>query len=381
MRQLFLALILFFFSSCLAAQIYTEFRNPSFEGTPRASTVPPGWVNCGKPGETPPDIQPAENPAQGFGVTTLAVHGDTYIGMVVRDNETWEGIGQKLSKPLEAGQNYWMTAKLARSNMYVSQSRKTGNTANYTEPVKLRIWTGDGFYDKRELLIDTDLIEHTSWELYEFKLQPSENANFLIFEVFYKTPSLFAYNGNLLMDDLSPIYKSPPPQEDWVAYRLIEPLAGEDSTLQAVKVIDLDKEFFKMVDQPRLFGPSHPILLQAFLLYKLDHDQKLNIGLRHFINELKLEEQRLLNEAIQQMHLKEVKHIFNKVLQISLKHKKGEELSKEEYNYLNGVDPIFAYHFAHEDFETEHLRFLKKHHAELDEEYYDFQTQSEVNEH
>ena len=80
--------------------------NPSFEGTAAEGSVngnlPNGWYDCGFPGETVPDIHPKEGPGA-FQVTREAFHGRTYIGMVVRENETWEMISQRLSGALQAG--------------------------------------------------------------------------------------------------------------------------------------------------------------------------------------------------------------------------------------------------------------------------------------
>jgi len=43
--------------SLLEAQTI-ELVNPSFEDTLSVSKTPSGWSDCGKPGESPPDIQP-----------------------------------------------------------------------------------------------------------------------------------------------------------------------------------------------------------------------------------------------------------------------------------------------------------------------------------
>ena len=72
-------------------------KNSSFEGTPKSSTVPDHWHNCGHSQESPPDIQPNG----GFNVTQTAYSGQTYIGLVSRNNKTWEAIGQRLSIPLK----------------------------------------------------------------------------------------------------------------------------------------------------------------------------------------------------------------------------------------------------------------------------------------
>ena len=62
--------------------------NPSFEDIPRNSRAPMGWTNCGFPAETPPDVHP--DPMNQFQVGMTPQNGSTYLGMVVRDNDTWE---------------------------------------------------------------------------------------------------------------------------------------------------------------------------------------------------------------------------------------------------------------------------------------------------
>ncbi|MBK8505662.1 MAG: hypothetical protein IPL46_27780 [Saprospiraceae bacterium] len=57
-----------------------EFINPSFEDIARASLPPKGWIDCGFPNESPPDVQPSG----AWEVYRPAYHGYTYLGMVTR---------------------------------------------------------------------------------------------------------------------------------------------------------------------------------------------------------------------------------------------------------------------------------------------------------
>ncbi|MFM9950104.1 MAG: hypothetical protein ACKV1O_19370, partial [Saprospiraceae bacterium] len=96
-----------------------EFLNPSFEDFARASHPPIHWYNCGFPGESPPDVQPDLT----FNVSKEAYHGETYLGMVVRDNNTCEAVSQKLAQPMQIAQCYQLEIYLARSDTYLSVSR------------------------------------------------------------------------------------------------------------------------------------------------------------------------------------------------------------------------------------------------------------------
>ncbi|MEY3052492.1 MAG: hypothetical protein RLY31_2277 [Bacteroidota bacterium] len=182
--------------------------NPSFEGEAKEGSMngelPKGWFDCGFPGETVPDIHP--KPGSAFQVTKDPASGNTYIGMVVRENDTWERISQRLSTPLEAGKCYRFSMALARSEHYISASRANRQQLkNYNVPAKLRIWGGNDYCERSELLDESPVVEHYDWERYSFRFQPRRNHAFLVLEVFYKTPSPFPYNGNILLDDASDI--------------------------------------------------------------------------------------------------------------------------------------------------------------------------------
>lgn len=174
--------------------------NPSFEDLPKMGETPTGWYNCGKAGETPPDVQPG-----GWTVTKPANHGQTYLGLVVRDNETWEAVGQRLSRPLESGQCYEFSLDLCRAELYLSVSRVTGEDVNYVTPARVRIWGGMGYCDSRELLAETSIISNSRWLTFNFRFNPKGNYNYLMIEAYYRTPILFPTNGNILIDNASAI--------------------------------------------------------------------------------------------------------------------------------------------------------------------------------
>ena len=176
-------------------------QNPSFEDLPRAGKAPRGWYDCGFPGESPPDIQPDPT----FDVNRAAYDGGTYVGMVVRDNDTWERISQRLSKPIKANQCYSFSLFLCRSPLYWSRSQLTQRVANYVTPSKIIIWGGTKHCGKLERLGESDLVSSYEWVRQDFKFEPRQTHTYILIEAFYKTPVLFPYNGNVLMDNASPI--------------------------------------------------------------------------------------------------------------------------------------------------------------------------------
>lgn len=182
--------------------------NPDMEDLPRAGKANGysvrRWYDCNKPGQTFVDIQPGF-----FTVETPPQKGQSYVGMVVRQDETWEGISQKLSKALMPGQCYTFSGHLAKSDTYISQSNATGKEENFANPVKLRIWGGSQYCTSRELLDESPLISHTEWKEYNFRFEPKTKHNYILLEVFYRTPTLFPYNGNILIDNFGDIVPIP----------------------------------------------------------------------------------------------------------------------------------------------------------------------------
>ena len=177
--------------------------NPSFEDEPRPGWQPSGWYDAGFLGESAPDVQPYG----GFGVTQLAQDKNTYLGLVVRDNKTWEAVVQKLSRPIRKGQCYKFSIYLARSERYVSPTKKEPNQlTNFSKGSVLRIFGGSSSRDKDELLATSEVVEHLEWREYKFEFTPKNSDYYYFFlEAYYKMPTMFHYNGNILVDNASSI--------------------------------------------------------------------------------------------------------------------------------------------------------------------------------
>jgi hypothetical protein len=174
--------------------------NPSFEGTSSAGVVPPNWFNYGHSGETPPDTQPGC-----FNVETEPQDGETYLGMVTRDNGTTEGVIQRLDYPLLPGNKYEMSFFLATSMLYTSMSKKTNEVVKYTTPVNLKIMgykVGSNSLCKFKELKN---IYHDDWELYTIQIEPCDTIECIVFAVVY--PHIEPVNGNILIDNCSPIMR------------------------------------------------------------------------------------------------------------------------------------------------------------------------------
>lgn len=218
-------------------------RNPSFEDMPRNSAAPKGWTDCGFMGESPPDVHP--DPQFEFHVSKPAQHGATYLGMVTRENETYESVGQQLTQPLSAEQCYVFSIQLARSEVYLSRSRKTNQPSNYVTPIKLMIYGGYSTCDKRELLGQSALVRNYDWEEYRFRLRATAPYTHIVLVAYYKQPSMFPYNGNILLDNAQPLrpidcaedlWADPPVAELAAATEVTEPIRNPEEDIQTEAV-------------------------------------------------------------------------------------------------------------------------------------------------
>ncbi|THH40666.1 OmpA family protein [Neolewinella litorea] len=214
MYNYFLPLLLLMTGALAAQSDGTIFlTNPSFEDMPRVAAAPRGWTDCGFPGESAVDIQP--DPMRLFKVDKPAQDGYTYLGMVTRDNDTYERISQRLSAPLKAGQCYEFNVRLARSERYLSKSRLTDNDENYDTPIKLRIRGGYDICDVGQVIGESPLVTSQTWREYRIKLKPEQDYTHIMLEAYYKTPILFPYNGNVLLDNVQPLAPVACDQDLW----------------------------------------------------------------------------------------------------------------------------------------------------------------------
>ena len=204
MKVIFYSLIISFgFHYSLLSQEVVYLKNPSFEDVPKYGDVPGAWRNCAFNNESPPDIHPIKDGL--FGVNQKPVNGSTYIGLIARDNSSTESIGQELISPLKADQCYSLSIGLCRSDKLMSRSRLTGEMQNFNLPVTLRIWGGLSPCGRKSLLATSPQIDNTDWKKYTFHFRPEEDLSWISFEVYYVEGATGAYNGNLLMDNASPI--------------------------------------------------------------------------------------------------------------------------------------------------------------------------------
>jgi hypothetical protein len=178
-------------------------KNPSFEAdAPGAGVDITGWKNLGAADQTPPDIQPGW-----FGVRFPAQHGKNYLGLAVRETNTWEGVGQRLDGVLQKDSAYIFSLWLSRSNEYISSLAGKPEPVKFNAPTILKIWGYNTQTGQEELLAESMPVGHSEWVFYEFVLSPTLGDYDEIDLMAYYAPGFEYQNGNLLIDDCSAIEK------------------------------------------------------------------------------------------------------------------------------------------------------------------------------
>jgi hypothetical protein len=197
--------------------------NPSFEGVPKkggllskeeqskisskknklyTSFDMEGWKDCGCEYCTPPDIHPDSF----WGNTLEPADGKTYLGLVARDNDTFEAVGQELSAPLLPGICYCMDIYVAKAENYWSNSPTTGVKMNFNSSLVLELFGGDDLCSEKSLLTTSSLIRNSEWNQIKMCFKPKDKMNYLTIQARWKRPFLQSYNGNVLIDGMSHIY-------------------------------------------------------------------------------------------------------------------------------------------------------------------------------
>lgn len=191
----FLLLLLLFAAPLLRAQKgainVIRLENAGFEDEPSDATVPAGWHPCAE--GTTPDILPGP-----WGVYNEPSEGDTFMGLITRQDGSFESVGQRFSTPLLKNECYRFRVDLAHSKTY------TG----YNRPLKLRIYGAETRCDKLELIGKTGFIEHTDFRTYDFSVVPKTNLNYIVIEAYYRADA-FSHMGNILIDNISVIQRCP----------------------------------------------------------------------------------------------------------------------------------------------------------------------------
>ena len=163
----------------------TQKKNPSFEGQAADATMPRAWWACSK--GTTPDILP------GFwGVYNTPEDGQTYVGLITREDGSYESIGQRLEHKLQAHQCYTMSLSLSHSSIY----------AGYSKAIYIEIYLSNTKCDLQERIWRSDVITREQWQNLSFEFTPTKAYQYFTIVAVARRPET---NGNILLDNISRI--------------------------------------------------------------------------------------------------------------------------------------------------------------------------------
>ena len=168
------------------ASAQSTLSNPSFEDQRADATMPSGWWSCEK--GTTPDILP-----DFWGVYNLPRHGQSYVGLITREDGSFEAIGQRLSSTLEKGQCYEMRLYLSHSKVY----------AGYNTPIRLSIYLGEKKCGMDQLVFQSKIMGEEAWQLQELTFKPKSAG--MKYVTLVANDDGRHINGNILIDHISDI--------------------------------------------------------------------------------------------------------------------------------------------------------------------------------
>jgi gliding motility-associated-like protein len=224
MEKLLIILTFFLHYCTCVGQRVINWGNPSFESQASQGKIPSQWYNCGPPRETEPDTQPGS-----FGIQNSADDGNTYLGMVMRDNNTKESVSQKLKSSIQPFKKCTFAVSLYCAELLISTSPLTGVNQNYNNPGYLKVYGGNNFCDKTELLYTTPSpVSNRNWKRYEIEFHTTSLIDFILFELDFAPTGVNyePYAGNIMIDNLSPIIESDTsaiPKKDCIAMDSFSP--------------------------------------------------------------------------------------------------------------------------------------------------------------
>jgi hypothetical protein len=133
-------------------------------------------------------------------------HGNTFLGLVIRYNESYESLSQLLTRPLMANTCYEFSLDLALTDSYKSHTPRSREfLETFVHPAVVRMWGGDEYCDRKELLLTSEPITNHQWQTYTFRMKPENQHRYFILEAYYDPSIQEPYNGHVLVDNISEI--------------------------------------------------------------------------------------------------------------------------------------------------------------------------------
>lgn len=159
--------------------------NPSFEGVPLMIGPPPDWYICDT--TSTPNVQPGK-----YAIYLPPSDGITYIGLLTRENFTWEDMYAPLEIPLSKDSCYMFKIDLAFQQVL---------SFTIVSPIVLRIYGSNVNCQKENVLWESAPISNIDWQTSEFMIHNTEfDITDLILETYYV--GSYPYWGYMLIDNI-----------------------------------------------------------------------------------------------------------------------------------------------------------------------------------
>jgi hypothetical protein len=203
-------------------------QNPSFETECYYDYIlPPSWTDFVPSLKTPNRVHPFYNQVpktrkvwdseENAFVNVLATeavwqklqkpaHGSRFTSLLASDLGQKQSLTQVMEGILQAGRSYTFNLQLAWAKNFWQSEEGSERPVNYDKPLRLAIWGGNAENHKAELLGITAPVSSKKWKKYFFVLKPSKaDCTYLTLEADFAIEIGVFYNGNILLDNCSPI--------------------------------------------------------------------------------------------------------------------------------------------------------------------------------
>lgn len=342
--RIYLIVIILLSNIFLFGQTEILLKNPSFEGFAEHSIVPSDWFNCGTALYSPPDLHSINT--NFFKVKHDSYDGSTYVGMVVREDNSWEAIGQWLDEPMQSGVLYEFSIYLARAKDYKSLSRVTLQEENFDKPTVLRIWGSNNRLEGEQLLAESIPIQHTNWQQYTFEFIPEKDWEYFILEAYYESNSL-AYDGNLLLDKCSSLF----------SYEMLEGiLEKEVKELSNSDLLDLIIRC--KTDDANLSDTSFIDVVYDSWFFDTKSE---SVGLKNLVIHSDSTRIKHYCEVYQKLGLQQTIEILQKTVRLLDK----EALTTKEKRFLKNCEKLFKNTLITEKIDDKRLNYIRLHREEI----------------
>jgi hypothetical protein len=179
-------------------------RNPSFDAYNKHFVIPPDWMphSIFLAGVEPKQLRLTRF----YRESEPSHHGDTHIALAAYRNGIRENVGQRLKYPMIRGHQYAMDIWCAWSprRSTVHPILQEGAPEGDLSPLRLQLFgLKDDGAQENILLAETPPIDHPEWRRYTLAWTCPGTYRNLFLVATWKAD--LAYDGNVLVDDLSAI--------------------------------------------------------------------------------------------------------------------------------------------------------------------------------